>query len=94
MLQISRALSEKNNPKGPIVQSLVNQTLSIIKGVDEIVSKLEDAYITVNVALDILQDYGVSDQFNPAHFKDDIDHTRKNLWYKNDKLQTEFTIKN
>ena len=93
MPQISRALSDKNNPKGPVVQSLVNQTLSIIKGTDEIVSKLEEASITVNVTLDILQDYGVSDQFNPAHYKDDIDHTRKNLQYKIDKMQREFTIK-
>ena len=91
--QISRALSQKNNPKGPVVQSLVNQTLSIIKGVDEIVSKLEEAYITVNVTLDILQGYEVSDLFNPANYKDDIDHTCKNLRYKIEKLNTEFTIK-
>ena len=91
--QISSALAQKNNPKGPVVQSLVNQTLSIIKGVDEIVSKLEEAYITVNVTLDILQGYEVSDLFNPANYKDDIDHTRKNLRYKIEKLNTEFTIK-
>ena len=55
--QISRALSERNNPKGPVVQSLVNQTLSLIKGVDDIVSKLEDSYISVKVTLDIVQGY-------------------------------------
>ena len=91
--QISTALASRNNPKGPIVQSLVNQTLSLIKGVDEIVSKLEDSYISVNVTLDILQGYEVSDLFNPANYKDDIDHTRRNLRYKIDKLNTEFIIK-
>ena len=74
--QISTALAERNNPKGPIVQSLVNQTLSLIKGVDEIVSKLEDSYISVNVTLDIIQGYEVSDLFNQANYKEDIDHTR------------------
>ena len=53
--QISAALAARNNPRGPVVQSLVNQTLSLIKGVDEIVSKLEDSYISVNVTLDTLQ---------------------------------------
>ena len=91
--QVSRALSEKHNPKGPIVQSLVNQILSVVKGVDDILSKLEEANINVNVTLDILKDYGESDQFNPAHFSDDIEYTQKNLWYKIDKLQTEFTIR-
>ena len=93
MPQISRALSERNNPKGPIVQSLVNQTLSLIKGVDDIVSKLEDSYISVKVTLDIIQGYEVSDLFNPENYKDDIDHTRRNLRYKIDKLNTEFVIK-
>ena len=91
--QISTALAARNNPKGPVVQSLVNQTLSLIKGVDEIVSKLEDSYIPVNVTLDILQGYEVSDLFNPANYKEDIDHTRRNLRYKIDKLNTDFVIK-
>ena len=59
--QVSRALSEKHNPKGPRVQSLVNQILSVVKGVDDILSKLEEANINVNVTLDILKDYGESD---------------------------------
>ena len=91
--QVSRALSEKHNPKGPIVQSLVNQIFSVVKGVDDILSKLEEANINVNVTLDILKDYGESDQFNHARFSDDIEYMRKNLRYKIDKLQTEFTIR-
>ena len=93
MPQISRALSERNNPKGPVVQSLVNQTLPLIKGVDDIVSKLEDSYISVKVTLDIIQGYEVSDLFNPENYKEDIDHTHKNLRYKIDNLNTEFVIK-
>ena len=42
--QVSRALSEKHNPKGPIVQSLVNQILSVVKGVDDILSQLEEVH--------------------------------------------------
>ena len=71
----------------------MNQILAVVKAVDDILAKLEEANITVNVTLDILKDYGVSDQFNPAHFSDDIEYTRKNLRYKIDKLQTEFTIR-
>ena len=71
----------------------MNQILAVVKAVDDILEKLEEANITVNVTLDILKDYGVSDQFNPAHFSDDIEYTQNNLWYKIDKLQTEFTIR-
>merc|ERR1711954_394127 len=88
--QISAALAARNNPRGPVVQSLVNQTLSLIKGVDDIVSKLEDSYISVNVTLDTLQAYKVSDLFNAANFREDIDHTRKSLI---NKLNTEFVMK-
>ena len=91
--QVSRALSQKHNPKGPVVQSLVNQISAVVKAVDDILEKSEEANITVNAMLDILKDYGVSDQFNPAHFSDDIEYTRKNLRYKIDNLQTEFTIR-
>ena len=49
--------------------------------------------INVNVTLDILKDYGESENFNPTHFNDNIEYTRKNLRYKIDKLQTEFTIR-
>ena len=91
--QVSRALSEKHNPKGPIVQSLLNQILSVVQAVDDILAKLEEANINVNVTLDLLKDYGESDSFNPTHFSDDIEYTRKNLRYKIDKLQNEFTIR-
>merc|ERR1711954_219766 len=30
--QISAALAARNNPRGPVIQSLVNQTLSLLKG--------------------------------------------------------------
>ena len=36
--QISAALAARNKPTGPVVTSLVNQTLSLVAGVDEIVS--------------------------------------------------------
>merc|ERR1711954_363099 len=64
-----------------------------IKGVDDIVSKLEDSYISVNVTLDTLQAYKVSELFNPANFKEDINHTRKSLRFKINKLNSEFIIK-
>ena len=66
--QISAALAARNNPRGPVIQSLVNQTLSLLKGVDDIVSKLDDSYISVNVTLDTLEAYEVSDLFNAASF--------------------------
>merc|ERR1711954_592989 len=77
--QISAAPAARNNPRGPVVQSLVNQTLSLIKGVDDIVSKLDESYISINVTLDTLQAYEVSDLFNAANFREGIDHTRKRL---------------
>ena len=43
--------------------------------------------------MDILKDYGESENFNPTHFNDNIEYTRKNLRYTIDKLQTEFTIR-
>merc|ERR1711954_283385 len=64
-----------------------------IKGVDDIVSKLEDSYISVNVTLDTLQAYKVSELFNPANFKEDIDHTRKSLRFKINELNSEFVMK-
>ena len=75
--QVSRALSEKHNLKGPIVQSLLNQILSVVQAVDDILAKLEEANINVNVTLDLLKDYGESDSFNPTHFSNDIEYTRK-----------------
>ena len=71
--QISAALAARNNPRGPVIQSLVNQTLCLLKGVDDIVSKLDDSYISVNVTLDTLKAYEVSDLFNAASFKEDIE---------------------
>ena len=56
--QVSRSLSEKHNPKGPIVQSLLNQILSVVQAVDDILAKLEESNINVNVTLDLLKDYG------------------------------------
>merc|ERR1711954_15076 len=91
--QISEAFAARNNPRGPVVQSLVNQTLSLIKGVDDIVSKLDDSYIAVNVTLDTLQAYKVSYLFNAANFREDIDHTCKSPRFKINKLNTEFVIK-
>merc|ERR1711954_287722 len=91
--QISAALAARNNPRGPVIQSLVNQTLSLIKGVDDIVSKLDDSYISVNVTLDTLQAYEVSDLFNAASFKEDMEYTRRSLKFKINKLNTEFLVK-
>merc|ERR1711954_535282 len=91
--QISAALAARNNPRGPVIQSLVNQTLSLIKGVDDIVSKLDDSYISVNVTLDTLQAYEVSDLFNAASFKEDIEYTPRSLKFKISKLNTEFLVK-
>ena len=34
--QVNRSLSEKNNPKGPVIQSLVNQIMSTVESVDQI----------------------------------------------------------
>ena len=51
--QVSQALSEKHNPKGPIVQSLLNQILSVVQAVEDILAKLEEANINVNVTLDL-----------------------------------------
>ena len=53
--QVNRSLSEKNNPKGPIIQSLVNQILSTVESVDQIISKLEESSVNVNVNLDIIR---------------------------------------
>ena len=33
--QVSWSLSEKHNPKGPIIQSLINQILSVVQSVDK-----------------------------------------------------------
>ena len=84
--QVSRSLSEKQNPKGPIVQSLLIQILSVVQAVDNILAKLEEWNINVNVTLDLLKDYGENNNFNTTHFSDDIEYTRKNLRYKIDKL--------
>merc|ERR1712081_101725 len=91
--QISPALAARNKPRGPVVTSLVNQTLSLVTGVNEIVSKLDDSFITVNVTLDTLEAYEVSDLFNAASFKEDIEYTRKSLKYKISKLNKDFLIK-
>ena len=55
--QVNRSLSEKNNPKGPIIKSLVNQILSTVESVDQIISKLEDSSVNVNVNLDIFKGF-------------------------------------
>merc|ERR1712081_165864 len=60
---------------------------------DDIVSKLDDSYIAVNVTLDTLQAYEVNDLFNAANFREDIDHIHKSLKFKIKKSNTEFVIK-
>ena len=55
--QVNRSLLEKNNLKGPIIQSLVNQILSTVESVDQIISKLEESSVNVNVNLDIIKDF-------------------------------------
>merc|ERR1711954_468984 len=91
--QISATLAARKNPRGPVIQSLVNQTLSLIKGVDNIISKLDDSYISVNVTLDTLKAYKVSDLFNAVSFKEDIEYTHRSLKFKINKLNTEFLVK-
>ena len=91
--QISAALAAKNKPTGPVVTSLVNQTLSLVGGVDDIVAKLNNSFITVNVTLDTLEAYEVSNLFNAEDFKEDIIYTRKSLKYKINTLNKNFLIK-
>ena len=91
--QVNWSLSEKHNPKEPIIQSLINQILSVVQSVDEIIAKLEESNVNVNVTLDILKDYGEHENFNPDDFADDIDYTRRSLRYEIDKLQSEFIIR-
>ena len=50
-------MSEKHNPTGPVISSLVNQVMSAIDSVDKITHKLEDASDNINVNLDIIQDF-------------------------------------
>ena len=61
--QVSQSLLEQHNPKGPIIQSLINQILSVVQAVDDIIAKLDESNINVNVTLDILKDYGESENF-------------------------------
>ena len=91
--QVNRSLLEKNNPKGPIIQSLINQILSTVQSVDEIISKLEESSVNVNVNLDIIKDFGEMDNFNPDDFTEDIQYTKRSLRYKIEKLQKEFLIR-
>ena len=91
--QVNRSLSEKHNPKEPIIQSLINQILSIAQSVVEIMAKLEESSVNVNVNLDILKDFGELDNFNPDDFTEDIEYTRRSLRYKIEKLQKEFLIR-
>ena len=91
--QISSALAAKNKPTGPVVTSLVNKALNLVSGVDEIVGKLDSSFVTVNVALDTLEAYEVSDLFNPEDFKEDISYTRKSLRYKITDLTQSFLLK-
>ena len=65
----------------------------MVQAVDEIIAKLEESNINVNVTLDILKDYGEHENFNPTDFADDIDYTRRSLRYKIDKLQNEYVIR-
>ena len=91
--QVNRSLLEKNNLKGPIIQSLVNQILSTVESVDQIISKLEESSVNVNVNLDIIKDFEEIDGFNPNDFTEDIEYTRRNLKYKIEKLQNEFLVR-
>merc|ERR1712081_87978 len=91
--QISAALAAKNKPTGPVLTSLVNKTLNLVSGVDEIVGKLDSSFIIVNVALNTLEAYKVSNLVNPEDFKEDIIYTRKSLKYKINDLTQNFLIK-
>ena len=90
--QVNRSLSEKNNPKGPVIQSLVNQIMSTVESVDQIIYKLEESSVNINVNLDIIKDFQEIDGFDPDDFSDDIQYTRRNIKYKLEKLQSEFLI--
>ena len=72
---------------------MINQILSIVQSVDEIIAKLEESSVNVNVNLDILKDFGQLDNFNPEDFTEDIEYTRRSLRYKIEKLQNEFLIR-
>ena len=80
--QINRSLSEKHNPTGPVISSLVNQVMSAIDSVDKIIHKLEDASDNIVVNLDIIQDFEDIQGFDPQEFSEEIKYTRNSIRFK------------
>ena len=63
-----------------------------MESIDQIIYKLEESSVNINVNLDIIKDFQEIDGFDPDDFSDDIQYTRRNIKYKLEKLQNKFLI--
>ena len=88
--KINIALSQHNHPTGAVVTSYVNQCLSTITNIEQIIQNIEDSSDSICINLDLIENAENSDQFHAKDYDKDISYIRRSIEYKMEGLQSEF----